>query len=206
MIEKNNQLLEEEIGEIKFSSSVSNENIETKGSNAKLEKEIKTYVKKYYEIKNAYDQINPLNFFENYSLNDLMYRKKRIKEYELNLKNHQDNSLKMLEEMKLLLEKETLQQVAIDHFEDQSDQDFFMEKISYILETDINYSWEEEKKKIEDKTPYLQILLTILLKEDASWYVEDEKIYFAREKDYQEYLTNYNLFHDFPTTYKSEKL
>ena len=206
LLEKNNQLLEEEIGEIKFSSSVSNENIETKGSNAKLEKEIKTYVKKYYEIKNAYDQINPLNFFENYSLNDLMYRKKRIKEYELNLKNHQDNSLKMLEEMKLLLEKETLQQVAIDHFEDQSDQDFFMEKISYILETDINYSWEEEKKKIEDKTPYLQILLTILLKEDASWYVEDEKIYFAREKDYQEYLTNYNLFHDFPTTYKSEKL
>ena len=84
--------------------------------------------------------------------------------------------------------------------------EFLYQKISFVLENDQNKSWKEEKQKIIEKTPYLNNLLSILLKEDASWFVEEEKIYFRNEEEYQIYLTNYNLFHDFPLIDSGENL
>ena len=198
--------MEEEIGEIKFSSQVLDDTIKSKGTNAIFEKILKEYLKKYYELKKNYDQINPVNFFENYSINDLIFRPKKLKEYKEQLESHKENSLKMIEQLENLLQEETIKKYAQEQTDFEFDLDFFYQKISFVLENDQNKSWKEEKQKIIEKTPYLNNLLSILLKEDASWFVEEEKIYFRNEEEYQIYLTNYNLFHDFPLIDSGENL
>lgn len=206
ILQKDNIILEEEIGEIKFSSQVLDDTIKSKGRNAIFEKILKEYLKKYYELKKNYDQINPVNFFENYSINDLIFRPKKLKEYKEQLESHKENSLKMLEQLENLLQEETIKKYAQEQTDFEFDLNFFYQKISFVLENDQNKSWKEEKQKIIEKTPYLNNLLSILLKEDASWFVEEEKIYFQNEEEYQIYLTNYNLFHDFPLIDSGENL
>ncbi len=58
-----------------------NENIESVGDSSKLEKVAKEFLKHYFERKEEYLKINSLNFFENYSITDLLLRKKKIVEY-----------------------------------------------------------------------------------------------------------------------------
>lgn len=195
---KRNDVLNREIDEIKFHQNVINENIESVGDNSKIEKVAKEFLKQYFEKKEEYLKINPLNFFENYKITDLLLRKKKIVEYYNHLSEHKEESLKKIEEIESLLKEEEIKKYAKEkEIEDWNIEKFF-QKIIYVLENDINYSWEEEKNKINEKTKYLEKLLYLLIKEDADWIIEEDKIYFAKEEDYQEYLENFNLFHDFP--------
>lgn len=195
---KQEEILNEELNEIKFQQSVINENIESDGIYAKMETIAKEYLKKYYEQKKEYTLTSTLHFFDNFNINDLILRKRKVKEYYEKLDEKKEKSIEIINELQTYLKEENMKKYAEEKELEEWNVNRFSEKMLFVLEDEINYSWEEEKNKIEEKTEYLRKLLQVLLKEDASWIIEDDKIYFEKEEDYHEYLKNYNLYADFP--------